>query len=74
MLGTSLGLEPKGHDAKELADMLGVTDGAVGMWSEAREPDRTSSQLARISGVSVDYLLGHSDSPEADRGLPCQTA
>ncbi len=70
MLGNRLkGLRnKKGMTQKELADMLGVTDGAIGMWERGRrEPDGDKlSQLARIFGVSVDYLLGHSDNPKAD--------
>lgn len=70
MLGNRLkGLRnKKGMTQKELADMLGVTDGAVGMWERGRrEPGGDKlSQLARIFGVSVDYLLGHSDNPKAD--------
>lgn len=56
----------KGLTQKELADLLGVTDGAIGMWERnQREPDGEKlSQLARMLDVSVDYLLGHCDTPK----------
>ena len=69
MLGNRLkGLRnKKGMTQKELADMLGVTDGAVGMWERGRrEPGGDKLlQLARIFGVSVDYLLCLTDEASA---------
>lgn len=55
----------RGMTQKDLASLLGVTDAAIGMWERSRrEPDGDKlSQLASIFGVSVDYLLGHTDIP-----------
>ena len=48
---------------KELADILGVTDAAIGMWENARrEPDvEHIKKMAAIFGVTTDYLIGQAD-------------
>lgn len=53
---------------KELADILGVTDAAIGMWENARrEPDvEHIKKMAAIFGVTTDYLIGQADT----RDLP----
>jgi len=58
----------KGMTQKELADILGVTDAAIGMWENARrEPDvEHIKKMATIFGVTTDYLIGQADT----RDLP----
>ena len=57
--------QKRGMTQRDLARLLGITDAAVGMWeNNRREPDGDKlSQLASIFGVSVDYLLGHTNIP-----------
>lgn len=45
---------------RELASLLSVSNGAVGMWETGkRQPDlNTVVKIANFFGVSVDYLLG----------------
>lgn len=49
----------------ELASLMDVSKGAVAMWETGkREPDyATTIKLAKLFGVSVDYLIGNSDVP-----------
>jgi transcriptional regulator with XRE-family HTH domain len=58
----------RGMTQKELADILGVTDAAIGMWENARrEPDvEHIKKMAAIFGVTTDYLIGQADT----RDLP----
>lgn len=55
----------RGLTQRELANVLGVTDGAVTLWeSNARMPSiPLLVQIADYFGVSVDYLLGRTDDP-----------
>lgn len=50
---------------QKLADLLGVSRSAVSMWEiDASQPDNeTLLKLSEILNVSVDYLLGNSDTP-----------
>ena len=50
---------------RELAQALGVTAGAVGLWeTDKRLPDaHMIVKIAQYFNVSTDYLLGLSDSP-----------
>ena len=60
--------EAKRLTQRELGDMVGVSDSAVGQWEhERREPSvRILVKLAQIFGVSVDYLLGRKGNEPAD--------
>lgn len=51
---------------KELANMLGVTDKAVYLWEKGeREPSfKLAMEIAKIFGVSTDYLCGLEDEKE----------
>jgi transcriptional regulator with XRE-family HTH domain len=57
--------EQRGMTQKDLAQKMGVTDAAVGMWERGqREPGLiTLRHLAELFGVSTDYLLGRTDLP-----------
>lgn len=48
---------------KQLADIIGVTDAAIGMWERGKRiPDTfTLQRLADYFGVTVDYLLGRTE-------------
>jgi transcriptional regulator with XRE-family HTH domain len=48
---------------KELANILGVSRGTIGMYEIGqRDPDtETLKKLAQYFNVSIDYLLGNSD-------------
>ncbi len=52
-----------GYSQKKLADILGITQQAIYKYENlAVEPDiQTLIMIADIFGVSVDYLIGHSD-------------
>lgn len=60
--------EAKRLTQRELGDMVGVSDSAVGQWeNDRREPSVIILvKLAQIFGVSVDYLLGRKDNEPAD--------
>lgn len=49
-----------GYTQEYLASLLGVTAGSIGLYEQnRREPDNdTVKKLAKIFGVSADYLLG----------------
>lgn len=53
--------ENAGLSQCELAENIGVSQAAVGMWeSGKREPNFTTlCKLADYFGVTVDYLIGH---------------
>lgn len=48
---------------RELASLLGVSSGAIGMWETGkRQPDLdTVKKIADVFNVSIDYLLGRTD-------------
>ena len=52
----------KGLNQRELAKLLGVSNGAVGMWETGkRQPDLdTIKKLSAFLGVTTDYLIGNS--------------
>ena len=54
----------KGYTQRTLAEKLGISPSAVGMYEQGRrEPDnKTIIKLCRIFDVSGDYLIGTSDS------------
>ena len=57
--------EQKGVYLKEVAPVLGVSVGTVSNYEHgvhAPDPD-TLMQLADYYGVSIDYLIGHTDYP-----------
>jgi len=52
----------KGYSQKEMAEKLGVTKGAIGMWeTDRRKPDcDTLVKIADLFNVTTDYLLSRS--------------
>lgn len=58
--------EDKQMPQRLLAKKLGVTQQAVGKWETGKaEPDMaTIDKLADIFGVSADYLLGRTNTPD----------
>lgn len=52
----------KGYSQIEMAEKLGVTKGAVGMWeTDKRKPDYdVLIRIADLFNVTTDYLLSHS--------------
>lgn len=54
---------------KELGKLIGVSESAISMYETfKREPDNaTLVKLSDILGVSVDYLLGNSDTSETKK-------
>lgn len=57
--------EKAGVSQQKIADMVGLTQQAVGKWeNDKAEPDlATVTKLAEIFDCSTDYLLGKSDDP-----------
>ena len=55
----------EGYSQVELAEKLGVTKGAIGMWeTDKRKPDYdTLIKIADIFNVTTDYLLSRTVSP-----------
>lgn len=53
---------------KELADTLGISPSAVGMYEQNRRiPDADSIiRLADLFNCSTDFILGYSNAPEAE--------
>ena len=71
--------EARGISQQELADDIGVSPSAVGMWESGRREPRTLEQLGKIAnyfGVSADYLLGQKEqekpTPVAEGGLTAE--
>jgi len=62
----------KGLKQGEFAEAMGVQQSTVSNWETGRyEPDiETMRRIASFFGVSVDYLLGRSDSPGGAKELP----
>ena len=52
----------KGLNQRDLAKLLGVSNGAIGMWETGkRQPDLdTIKKLSAVFGVTTDYLIGNS--------------
>ena len=52
----------KGLNQRDLAKLLGVSNGAIGMWETGkRQPDLdTIKKLSAFFGVTTDYLIGNS--------------
>ena len=52
---------------RAFAEKLDVTHGAIGMWETGkRDPDiETLIKMSDFFGVSIDYLVGHSNEPYA---------
>lgn len=59
--------ERKGYTQQSIAKKLGVTNGAIsGYERDYRDPDTDIlTQMAELYEVSIDYLLGRTNSPEA---------
>ncbi len=56
--------ELKGLTQRDFAEIFGISKGTIGMWeSGAREPRKLDviNRIADFFGVSVDYLLCHTD-------------
>jgi len=53
----------RGMNQRELASILGVSNGAIGMWETGkREPDLDMvSKIAAYFNVSVDFLIGNTE-------------
>ena len=62
----------KGIKQEVLCQQLGITQSGLSSWETGRTtPTSTSlNQLADILGVSVDYLLGRTESPVANAYVP----
>lgn len=60
----------KGISQKEVSISLGVTQGSLSGWESGRYNPSYDKllQLAKIYGVSVDYLLGNDDTEAAISG------
>ena len=55
----------KGESANAVAKKLGIASGTVSEWKNGRAPrNSTAVKIANYFGVSVDYLIGKTDSPE----------
>lgn len=61
----------KGLKQKELAEIVYVSPSAVSQYENGRsQPSReTLEELARCFGVTVDYLLGYSPSPNLEEKM-----
>ncbi len=57
--------EKAGVSQQKIADMVGLTQQAVGKWeNDKAEPDlATVAKLAEFFDCSTDYLIGKSDDP-----------
>lgn len=57
--------EKAGLTQKELAEKLGLTDGAIGLYEVGKRNPSLSilNKLADFFDVSIDYLLGRTDIP-----------
>lgn len=60
-----------GQSQRELANSIGVSNGAVAMWeTDKRQPDlEMLKKIANYYNVSIDYLLGN-DPPFSAHTLP----
>lgn len=59
----------KGLNQNEVGELVGMAQSAVSKWERgATEPDHNTLRiLSDYYGVSIDYLLGNSDEPQAKR-------
>ena len=59
-------LEKKGIQQKELADFLGISKNTITDWKSGRikSYNKHLPQIAEFLGVSIDYLVGKTDTPE----------
>lgn len=57
--------EQKGQTQAQLAEVLEVSQQAVGKWEldKASPDDKTLIKIADYYGVTTDYLLGYDDAP-----------
>ena len=57
--------EQKGETQAQLADILDVSQQAVGKWEldKASPDDKMLIKIANYYGVTTDYLLGYDDAP-----------
>ena len=57
--------ERKGQTQSQLAEVLDVSQQAVGKWEldKASPDDKTLIRIADYYGVTTDYLLGYDDAP-----------
>lgn len=60
-----------GLNKAQLADRLGVSGSAVSQWeNEGKQPSsKNYAKMAKLFGVSVDYLRGTDDAPTYPKGL-----
>lgn len=56
---------------KELAEKLNITANTVSFWCSGKRTPNSEQliQIAKILGVSTDFLLGLSDAPTSDKDL-----
>ena len=54
----------KGITIKELEVQTGLSNGTIGKWSNCSPKTDSLTKIADYLGVSIDYLLGRSASPE----------
>ncbi|NMA95557.1 MAG: helix-turn-helix transcriptional regulator [Clostridiales bacterium] len=61
--------ERRGLLQKDIAKLLGISTSAYGYYEQGKRDPNTESliELAKFFNVSVDYLLGHADTPSIDR-------
>lgn len=61
--------EKKGLSQYKFADLMGFAQSTIGSWeSGAREPNfETMQKIADYFNVSVDYLLGRTDTPNENK-------
>lgn len=57
--------QKQGYTQAQLAELLGISTSAVGMYEQGRrEPDNTLlKKICEVFSVSTDYLLGHNEGP-----------
>lgn len=73
--------DSKGLSQREFAAILGVSNGAIGMWeTDKRQPDlETIVKIASFFDISIDYLLGNESehtakSQSSNSSSVCDTA
>lgn len=61
----------RGYTQQELADLLGISPSAVGMYEQGRrQPDsHTLYKISRLLSVTVDYLVNDDDALEGDKDI-----
>lgn len=65
-------LSAKGLKQNQFAELLGIAPSSVNLWLSAKTMPKVENlpQVARILGISIDYLLGFDIAPENDTQVP----